>query len=58
MYNYGLQVVQLLGVPKLVNGMVEAVSNAVVTIVQQRGVESLVNAMCFDTTASNTGRRS
>ena len=32
-----------------------AVSNAAVTIVQEWGVESLVNAMCFDTTASNNG---
>ena len=48
--------VQLLDVPKLVNGSGEAVSNAVVTIVQQWGVERLVNATCFDTTASNTGR--
>ncbi len=51
--------VQLLGVPKLVNGTGEAVSNAVVTIFQEwGGGESLVNAMCFDTTASNNGRRS
>jgi len=40
------------------NGTGEAVSDAVVTIVQEWGFESLVNAMCFDTTASNTGRRS
>ena len=49
---------QLLGVPKLVNGTREAVSNAVVTIFQEWGIESLVYAMCFDTTASNNGRRS
>jgi len=36
----------------------EAVSNTVVTVVQEWGVESLVNAMCFDTTASNTDRQS
>jgi len=36
----------------------EEVSNAVITIAQEWGVESLVNTMCFDTTASNTGRRS
>jgi len=51
-------VVQLLGIPKYVNGTGEAVNNAVVTIVQEWGVENLVNAMCFDTTTSNTGRQS
>ena len=40
------------------NGTGEAVSDAVVTIVQEWGFESLVNAMCFDSTVSNTGRRS
>jgi len=55
--HYGLQVEQILGLPKFMNGTGEAVSNAVVIIVQEWGVESLVKAMCFDTTASNTGRR-
>jgi len=32
---WGLQVEQLLGVPKLVNGMDEAISNVVVTIIQE-----------------------
>jgi len=41
-----------------VNGTGEAVSNAVFTIVQEYGVESLVNVMCFYTAALNTGRRS
>jgi len=51
-------VVQLIGVPKLMNGTGEAVSNAVITIVQEWGFESLGDAMSFDTTTSNTGRRS
>ena len=45
--------VQLLGIPKLVDSTGETVSNAVVTIVQEWRVERLVNATCFDTTASN-----
>jgi len=49
---------QLLGVPKLQNGTGEATSNAVVTMVQEWGIESQVRAMCFDNTASNTGRLS
>lgn len=49
---------QLLGVPKLPNGTGEATSNAVVTMLQAWGIESQVRAMCFDTTASNTGIRS
>ena len=48
---------QLLSVPKLVNGTGEEISNAVVTMIQEWRVESQVKAMCFDTTASNTGRR-
>ena len=44
--------------PKLVNATGEAVGNAVVTIVQEWGVESLVKATCFDTTTSTIGRRS
>ncbi|XP_076849024.1 beta-ureidopropionase isoform X1 [Brachyhypopomus gauderio] len=53
----GFQVEKLLGVPKLPNGTGETVSNAVVTMVQEWGIESQVKAMCFDTTASNTGRK-
>lgn len=54
----GFHVEQLLGVPKLPNGTGEATSNAVVTMVHEWGVENQVRAMCFDTTASNTGARS
>jgi len=49
-------VVQPLGLPKFVNGTGEAVSNAAITIVQEWGVENLVNAKCFETTTYNTGR--
>ncbi len=48
---------QLLGVPELPNGTGEATSNAVITKVNEWGLENQVKAMCFDTTASNTGRR-
>ena len=53
----GYQVEQLLGVPKLPNGTGEATSNAIITMIQQWQMESQVKGMCFDTTASNTGRK-
>lgn len=52
----GYEVEQLLGVPKLPNGTGEAISSAVLTMVQEWRIESQVKAICFDTTAANTGR--
>jgi len=53
----GFEMEQLLGVPRLPNGTGEATSNAVVTKVNEWGIQSQVRAMCFNTTASNTGRQ-
>src|SRR6218665_3325061 len=54
----GLGVSQLLGVPKLHGGGTgEAQATAVAQLLQEWGVVDRVSAMCFDTTASNTGRR-
>jgi hypothetical protein len=53
----GFQVEQLLGVPKLPNGTGESTSNAVMAMVQEWGIGNQVKAICFDTTASNTGRK-
>ena len=50
--HYGLQVEQILGLPKFMNGTGEAVSNAVVIIDQEYGGWKSGG---FDTTAFNTG---
>lgn len=54
----GVGVEQLLGVPKLPSGTGEAQASAVVNSLGEWGVADEVCALCFDTTASNTGHRS
>jgi hypothetical protein len=51
----GVGVEQLLGVPKLPSGTGEAQATAVIKCLQDWGVMDRVVALCFDTTASNTG---
>ena len=46
---------QLLGVPKLSSGTGEVQAAAVVQCLKEWGIEDRVAALCFDTTASNTG---
>jgi len=52
----GLGVEQLLGVPKLPSGTGEVQAAAVVQCLNDWDIEDRVVALCFDTTASNTGR--
>jgi hypothetical protein len=54
----GVGVEQLLGVPKLFAGTGEAIASAVAQCLEEWGVADKVAAVCFDTTASNTGHRS
>ena len=42
-------------IPKLDNGMGNATAEAVYGASEQWGISEKVKAMCFDTTASNTG---
>ena len=51
----GLGTNQLLGVPKLVSGTGEAQATAVDQLLEDWGLKHLVRALCFDTTATNTG---
>ena len=53
----GLGVHKLLGVPKLVGRTGENTAAAVYGALDDGGVTHLVQGMCFDTTASNTGHR-
>jgi len=53
----GVGVEQLLGVPKLSSGTGEAQAAAVIRCLEEWGVIDRVSALCFDTTASNTGLR-
>jgi hypothetical protein len=53
----GLGVDQLLGVPKLTSGTGENTATAVYEKILEWNVYDKVKCMCFDTTASNTGRR-
>lgn len=46
-----------LGVPKLPSGTGEVTSNAAIAMVHEWGIESQVQAMCFDSIASNTGKK-
>jgi hypothetical protein len=46
---------QLLGVPKLNHGTGEEPTNAFIHQLKEWGLTDRVKAMCFDTTASNTG---
>lgn len=48
---------KLLGVPKLTSGTGEGQANAIADALQEWEVSGAVAAMCFDTTAANTGRR-
>ena len=52
----GAAVEQLLGVPKLSSGTGKEQASAVLHCLAEWGVGSPVVALCFDTTASNTGR--
>ena len=54
----GAGVEQLLGVPKLSSGTGEAQASAVVQCLEVWGIQDQMTALCFDTTASNTGHRS
>ena len=47
---------QLLGVPKLSSETGEVLAAAVVQCLKEWGIEERVVALCFDTTASNTGQ--
>jgi len=46
---------QLLGVPKLLQGTSKAQAEAIYQHLVEWGLIDHVKAMCFDTTASNTG---
>jgi hypothetical protein len=52
----GQEVDQLLAVPKLLNGTGEAMATAIHNALQDWNIDKHVRAMCFDTTASNTGK--
>lgn len=54
----GIRVEQLLGVPKLLSGTGEEQAAAVVHCLEEWGVVENVVALCFDTTAANTGHLS
>lgn len=54
----GPSINKLLGVPKLTSGTGELQAHAIFDALQEWGVCETVAAMCFDTTAANTGRRS
>lgn len=49
---------QLLGVPKLPSGTGQAQASAVLNSLDEWGLSARVAALCFDTTASNTGLHS
>lgn len=51
----GQGVEQLLGVPSIPSGSVDAQAEAVVKLVEQWGIAEKVSAIYFNTTASNTG---
>jgi hypothetical protein len=50
--------VKLLGIPKIVKATGEVMAQTVFHSVQEWELSNMVRAMCFDTTASNTGRLS
>lgn len=52
----GAGIEQLLGVPKLSSGTGDAQASAVLRCLEDWGIGDQVCALCFDTTASNTGR--
>ena len=54
----GSEVIQLLSVPKLLNGSGEAMAAAVYAAITDWDIQEQVCAMAFDTTSSNTGLKS
>lgn len=48
---------KLLAAPKLESGTGENIATAVVEALEDWGIKDRVQAMCFDTTASNTGKK-
>lgn len=52
----GLGVSKLLAAPSLPNGTAVVEASAIVAAVKDWGIEQNVSAMCFDTTAVNSGR--
>ena len=48
---------QLLAVPKIAAGTESAQTNAVFTVLQDWKIQENIQGMCFDTTSSNTGRK-
>lgn len=54
----GTGVEQLLGVPKLLSGTGVAQADVVMSCLQEWGVVDQITALCFDTTAANTGQLS
>lgn len=53
----GLGTEQLLGAPKLDRGTGENNDDAIVETLNDWGIADIVKAFCFDTTASNTGKK-
>lgn len=51
----GYNTMKLLGAPKLLAGTGEAQASAVFNLLEEWQISHLVQAICFDTTASNTG---
>jgi hypothetical protein len=51
----GHNVVKLLAVPKLVDGTAKVATEAIVKIIDEWGLRGRVKALCFDTTAVNSG---
>lgn len=49
---------QLLGVPKIGSGSAENQTSAIMRTLDEWGLSRYVKAMCFDTTAVNTGNKS
>ena len=51
----GKDVTKLLAIPKLQSGTAAVISDACLAEIRSWGLEDRIVAMCFDTTASNTG---
>lgn len=47
---------QLLGVPKMTRGDAQSQTSAIISTLNQWHVDSRIKAICFDTTAVNTGK--
>ena len=52
----GVKIEQLLGVPQLVAGTGVLMAEAICRVIDEWGITDKVFGMCFDTTASNTGK--